>query len=121
MSKLFDPLRIADVTLAHRVVMAPMTRFRTDDDHVQSSMALEYYAQRASVPGTLIISEATLISPSHGGLPHAPGLWNDAQVEGWRRVVDAVHARGSFIFAQLIAPGRAANEASLQRSQRYAE
>ncbi|KAJ5604996.1 hypothetical protein N7510_010150 [Penicillium lagena] len=113
MSKLFTPLQIADVTLAHRVVMAPMTRFRTDDGHIQSSMAVQYYAQRATVPGTLLISEATLISPDHSGFPHAPGLWNDAQVEGWKRVVDAVHVRGSYIFAQLIAPGRAADEASL--------
>lgn len=115
MSKLFAPLRIADVTLAHRVVMAPMTRLHTDDDHVQSSMALEYYAQRASVLGTLIISEATLISPSHGSFPHSSGHWTDAQVEGWRRVVNAVHARGSFIFAQLIAPRRATNEVLLQQ------
>ncbi|KAJ5784659.1 uncharacterized protein N7503_009871 [Penicillium pulvis] len=113
MSKLFTPLQIADITLAHRVVMAPMTRFRTDDYHVQSSMAVQYYEQRAAVPGTLLISEATLISPDHSGFPHAPGLWDEAQIEGWKQVVDAVHARGSYIFAQLIAPGRAADEASL--------
>ncbi|KAJ5979884.1 hypothetical protein N7481_007182 [Penicillium waksmanii] len=115
MSKLFTSLQIADVTLAHRVVMAPMTRFRTDENHVQSSMAVEYYAQRASVRGTLLITEATLISPSHGGFPDSPGLWNDAQVEGWKKIVDAVHARGSYIFAQLIATGRAADQASIRK------
>ncbi|KAJ5914569.1 hypothetical protein N7504_003452 [Penicillium tannophilum] len=115
MSKLFTPLHIADITLAHRVVMAPMTRFRTDDGHVPSSMAVEYYEQRASVRGTLLITEATLISASHGGFPNSPGLWNDAQVEGWKHVIDAVHARGSYIFAQLIATGRAADQASLQK------
>ncbi|KAJ5805182.1 hypothetical protein N7474_011069 [Penicillium riverlandense] len=115
MSKLFTPLRIADVTLAHRVVMAPMTRFRTDDDHIQSSLAVEYYSQRAAVPGTLLITESTLISPSHAGFPHSPGLWTDDQVKAWTKVVESVHARGCYIFAQLLAPGRAADEMSLQK------
>lgn len=115
MTKLFEPLQVGHVRLAHRVVMAPLTRFRADDFHVQLPIAIEYYSQRASIPGTLIIAEASLISASNGGFPHAPGIWNDAQIEGWRKVVDAVHAQGSYIFCQLVAPGRAADLESLQR------
>ncbi|ODM16488.1 hypothetical protein SI65_07995 [Aspergillus cristatus] len=95
--------------------MAPLTRFRADDKHVQLSMATEYYCQHASTPGTSIIAESSLISPSHGGVPNAPGMWNDEQVAGWKKVVDAVHARGCFIFCQLLAPGRAADVTTLQK------
>lgn len=95
MTKLFEPLKIGAMSLKHRVVMAPLTRFRADDDHFQLSMAIEYYCQRASVPGTLLITESSLISPAHGGFPNAPGMWNDAQVDAWKKIVDAVHARGS--------------------------
>ncbi|KAI3301198.1 hypothetical protein N7455_001695 [Penicillium solitum] len=113
MSKLFEPLNIVHKDLKHRIVMAPLTRFRASDDHIQLPMTVEYYSQRASVPGTLIITEATIISPSHGGVPNAPGIWNDAQIEAWKKVVDAVHARGCFINCQLWAPGRAADKATL--------
>ncbi|OJJ78827.1 uncharacterized protein ASPGLDRAFT_53261 [Aspergillus glaucus CBS 516.65] len=78
-------------------------------------MAMEYYCQRASVPGTLIIAESSIISPSHGGVSNMPGMWNEKQVKGWKRVVDAVHARGCYMFCQLLAPGRAADQATLQR------
>lgn len=107
-SKLFKPLRVGNSLLDHRIVMAPLTRFRADDDHVQLPLAVEYYSQRASVPGTLIIAEATLISGLHSGFPNAPGLWTDAQMEGWKRITDAVHGIKCTIFCQLIAPGRAA-------------
>ncbi|TDZ28360.1 Chanoclavine-I aldehyde reductase fgaOx3 [Colletotrichum trifolii] len=107
-TKLFEPLRVGQAQLSHRVVMAPLTRFRFAADHVPLDMALEYYTQRASVPGTLIIAEAVLISEAHGGFPNAPGIWNDAQIAGWKTITDAVHAKGSSIFCQLIAPGRAA-------------
>ncbi|KAF8754630.1 oxidoreductase [Rhizoctonia solani] len=62
-SKLFTPLQLGDITLAHRVVMAPLTRFRADDSHAHTELGVEYYAQRAEVPGTLLITEATPISP----------------------------------------------------------
>lgn len=107
-SKLFKPMQVGRSMLDHRIVMAPLTRFRADDDHVQLPLALEYYSQRASVPGTLIITEATLISEAHSGFPNAPGIWTDAQIEGWKVITDAVHHRGCSIFCQLIAPGRAA-------------
>ncbi|KAL7943877.1 NADH:flavin oxidoreductase/NADH oxidase [Trichoderma barbatum] len=107
-SRLFKPLRVGDSILDHRVVMAPLTRFRADNDHVQLPLALEYYSQRASVPGTFIITEATLISEVHSGLPNAPGLWTVAQIQGWKVITNAVHDRRCSIFCQLIAPGRAA-------------
>ncbi|KAL2061476.1 hypothetical protein VTL71DRAFT_6853 [Oculimacula yallundae] len=107
-SKLFQPLRVGTVKLDHRIVMAPLTRLRADDEHVQLPIAVEYYSQRASVPGTLIITEATLISSAHSGFPYAPGLWTSAQIAGWKLITDAVHARKCSIFAQLVAPGRAA-------------
>lgn len=106
-SKLFQPLQIGRVTLGHRVVMAPLTRFRFDADHVPLSIALEYYTQRASTPGTLIIAESSLISPVYGDFPNAPGIWNEAQIQGWKIIVDAVHDKGCYIFCQLNAPGRA--------------
>ncbi|KAL4814261.1 hypothetical protein BDW67DRAFT_192252 [Aspergillus spinulosporus] len=86
-SPLFQPLRIRNVTLSHRVVMAPLTRLRADTKHVQLPMAATYHEQRASMPGTLLISETTIISPQHGGYPHAPGIWSSEQVAAWKKFV----------------------------------
>lgn len=69
----------------------------------------EYYGQRASVPGTLLITEATYISPEASGYDHAPAIYSAAQIAGWKKVTEAVHAKGSFIFVQLWAMGRAAD------------
>ncbi|KAI9686400.1 MAG: hypothetical protein M1822_003745 [Bathelium mastoideum] len=90
--------------------MAPLTRMRATDDHVPGPLAKAYYSQRASVPGTLIFSEGTQVSPFPGGFPNAPGIWNDAQVAAWKDIVAGVHANRSFIFAQLFGAGRAAFE-----------
>lgn len=84
--KLFTPVKIGDITLQHRVVMAPLTRDRADINHVPSPLMAEYYAQRACAPGTLLISEATFIAAQAGGYPHVPGIWNEAQIAGWKRV-----------------------------------
>ncbi|KAG9188363.1 NADPH2 dehydrogenase [Alternaria panax] len=94
--------------------MAPLTRLRADKNHVQLSIAVEYYAQRAAVPGTLIIAEANQISPVHGGIPHGPALWNTAHIAGWREITNAVHERGCSIVCQLVAPGRAADSEQLR-------
>ncbi|KAL5048104.1 hypothetical protein BDW71DRAFT_206045 [Aspergillus fruticulosus] len=118
-SPLFQPLRIGNVTLNHRVVMAPLTRLRADAKHVQLPMATTYYEQRASVPGTLLISEATIISPQHGGYPHAPGIWNEEQVAAWKKITDTVHAKGSYIFCQFVAVGRVADPATLKADGGY--
>lgn len=94
----------------HRIGMAPLTRCRATDDRVPVSLMKEYYSQRASVPGTLIISEGTFISPSAcGGFPNAPGIWSQEQAAAWRTITDEVHRKGCFIFCQIFAMGRAAN------------
>ncbi len=86
-STLFQPIKIGDVTLAHRVVFAPLTRHRANKHGVHGDLAVEYYAQRASVPGSLLISEATYVShKAEGRSPNVPGIWNEAQTAGWKRV-----------------------------------
>lgn len=87
------------------MVMAPLTRFRAHDDHVHSDIAVEYYSQRASVPGTLIITEGTLLSPNAVGYLNAPMMHTSEQISAWKRITDAVHSKGSYIFCQLFASG----------------
>jgi NADPH2 dehydrogenase len=106
-TRLFKPLKIGSVDLKHRIVMSPLTRFRADDEAVPLPFVAEYYAQRASVAGTLLVTEGIYISKRHGGFPNAPGIYNDAQIEAWKKVTSAVHEKGSYIFAQLWALGRA--------------
>lgn len=117
--RLFKPLKVGDVTIKHRMAMAPLTRFRADDDHVHMDIAREYYEQRGTVPGTLLISEATFISPQAGGYANVPGIWNEAQIQAWKRVTDAVHRKGSFIYMQMWALGRAASAKTLQKEGDY--
>ncbi len=91
---------MGNLTLPNRIVMAPLTRMRASShDHVPTDLQAEYYAQRASAG--LIVTEATAISPDGFGWADTPGLWTAAQVRGWRRVTDAVHAAGGRIVAQL--------------------
>jgi len=104
--KLFAPLRLGAHTLRHRVVMAPLTRMRASaDGGVPTALNLEYYVQRSS-PGGLLITEATPVPGQGRGLPGVPGIHSAAQVAGWRRVVDAVHAAGGVVFMQLWHAGR---------------
>ncbi|TBU46512.1 NADH:flavin oxidoreductase/NADH oxidase [Dichomitus squalens] len=110
---LFQPIRIGDVELSHRVVLAPLTRLRATREAILSPLAVEYYRQRASVPGTLLITEATYISRNAGGMAHAPGIYTDEQIAAWKGVVDAVHAQGSYIYLQIWALGRMARPASI--------
>jgi NADPH2 dehydrogenase len=84
-SKLFSPIRIGRLDLAHRVVLAPLTRVRANSAHVHSDLAVTYYGQRATTPGTLLISEATLIAPQASGHDRAPGIWSKEQVEAWKK------------------------------------
>ena len=104
MPSLFDPVAFGAIELANRIVMAPLTRARSNRDAIPNALMAEYYAQRAGAG--LIISEATGISREGLGWPNAPGLWNDAQVEGWALVTDAVHKAGGKIVAQLWHMGR---------------
>ena len=101
---LFDPIKLGAIEAPNRIVMAPLTRGRAGPGFVPNELALEYYRQRASAG--LIISEATGISQEGLGGPSAPGLWTDAQVEGWKPVTEAVHAAGGRIVAQLWHMGR---------------
>ncbi|KAF9889016.1 hypothetical protein FE257_007993 [Aspergillus nanangensis] len=115
MSPLFDALKVGRMSLSHRMAMAPMTRLRADTHHVPLPSVKEYYQQRASIPGTLLVTEATVISPRHGGYPNVPGIYNEAQIAAWQEVTNAVHNNGSYIYLQLWALGRAGNPSNLQQ------
>ena len=104
MADLSSPVQFGDLKLKNRVVMAPLTRSRATDDRVPTAMMAEYYAQRASAG--LIISEATVIAEEANGYLNTPGLFSDAQVEGWKHVTSAVHEKGGLIVAQLWHVGR---------------
>jgi N-ethylmaleimide reductase len=104
--KLLTPLKLGAIELAHRVVMAPLTRMRAHwRGGAPTAMNAEYYAQRAT-PGGLLIGEASPVSWQATGHPKVPGIHSDEQVAGWRLVTDAVHARGGFMFLQLWHTGR---------------
>ncbi len=104
MAEFNSPLVLGDLHLKNRVVMAPLTRNRATTDRVPTAIMAEYYAQRASAG--LIISEATVISEAANGYEKTPGLFTDAQIEGWKPITDAVHAKGGLIVAQLWHVGR---------------
>lgn len=144
-AKLFQPVQLGDIgLLGHRIVMAPLTRYRANSAHVHTDdLALPYYTQRASVPGTLLVSEGTFIAPRAGGFANVPGIWSDEQCAAWKKVctsettirglisytllcynltepdfstsqvTDSVHSKGSFIVVQLWAIGRTANPSQL--------
>lgn len=103
-ASLFDPIEISGLALPHRIAMAPLTRSRAGAGNVPTDLAVEYYRQRASA--ALIITEATQISQQGQGYAWTPGIHDDAQIEGWRKVADAVHAEGGRIFMQLWHVGR---------------
>jgi N-ethylmaleimide reductase len=102
--QLLSPVRLGDLELPNRVLMAPMTRQRAAPGNVPTELNATYYAQRASAG--LIITEATQVSPQGVGYPGTPGIHTDAQVAGWRLVTQAVHRRGGRIFLQLWHVGR---------------
>lgn len=104
MPKLFDTLPLGDLMLPNRIIMAPLTRCRASAGRVPNALMAEYYAQRAGAG--LILSEATSVCPQGVGYPDTPGIWNEAQVQGWKEVTEAVHARGGRIFLQLWHVGR---------------
>ena len=100
-SALFQPIKVGNDQLEHRVVLAPLTRFRSDENHVPTDLQTEYYAQRAT-KGGLLISEATFInSRNAGAYPAAPGIYNQEQIDGWKKVTSAVHEKGGLIYLQL--------------------
>lgn len=101
---LFQPYPLGSITLANRIVMAPLTRNRAGSGLVPSELAAMYYAQRATAG--LLITEATQISAQAQGYQDTPGIYTRAQIEGWRKVTEAVHAKGGRIFVQLWHVGR---------------
>ncbi|MDX7992058.1 alkene reductase [Xenorhabdus littoralis] len=101
---LFSPTKLGEIALANRIVMAPLTRSRVNEEGVPSDLNVTYYVQRASAG--LIISEATNISAQGRGYVMTPGIWTEQQVNGWKKVTDAVHAAGSKIVVQLWHVGR---------------
>jgi 2,4-dienoyl-CoA reductase-like NADH-dependent reductase (Old Yellow Enzyme family) len=105
MSTLFEPIRVGDLELPNRVIMAPLTRSRAiGGGRVPNALMAQYYVQRASAG--LILSEATAVTPQGVGYADTPGIWSDEQVAGWKMVTDAVHAAGGRIFLQLWHVGR---------------
>lgn len=111
-SSLFSPLRLGRYELAHRVVMAPLTRMRASSGNVPNELAPKYYGQRAS-SGGLIITEATQVTPYGQGYPSTPGIHSAEQIAGWKKVVDAVHDKGGVIFPQLWHVGRSSHSSLL--------
>lgn len=104
---LLTPYKLGDFQLSHRIVLAPLTRQRSYN-YVPQPHAVLYYSQRAS-KGGLLLSEAAGVSDTAQGFVHSPGIWTDEQVEAWKPIVDAVHAKGSIFFCQIAHVGRASN------------
>ncbi len=108
---LFTPTQLGNISLKNRVVMAPLTRSRAVENNTPNSLMATYYTQRADAG--LIITEGTSPSPNGLGYARIPGLFNDAHVQGWRLVTDAVHAKGGKIVVQLMHTGRVGNKLNL--------
>lgn len=105
-SPLFTPIQVGALSLPNRIAMAPLTRCRADAEHVPTAIMAEHYAQRATAG--LLIAEATMAIGGHSAFGgREPGIYSNAQVDGWKRVTDAVHAQGGRIVLQLWHGGRA--------------
>ncbi len=104
---LFTPLKVGALTLSNRMLMAPLTRARSDLTHMPNDLMAEYYAQRASAG--LIVTECTMIAPNTSAFVTEPGIYSSEQVAAWRNVTDAVHAKGGKIVMQIWHAGRAAH------------
>ncbi|TXT39696.1 MAG: NADH:flavin oxidoreductase/NADH oxidase [Comamonadaceae bacterium] len=108
---LLTPFKTSSLQLNNRVVMSPLTRSRASQDNIPTALMAEYYGQRATAG--LIITEGTSPSPSGLGYPRMPGLFNAAQVAGWKQVTDVVHSKGGKIVVQLMHTGRVSHLANL--------
>jgi N-ethylmaleimide reductase len=104
---LLSPLKLGSIELPNSIIMAPLTRMRSSADGVPSDLNIEYYTQRASAG--LIITEATSITADSVGVPNMPGIFTQEQIVAWRKVTDAVHARGGRIVIQIVHAGRASH------------
>jgi len=110
MSVLRNPLQVGDLELKNRVIMAPLTRCRAIG-RVPNDLMRQYYVQRASAG--MILTEATSVAPMGVGYPDTPGIWSDAQVEGWKAITSAVHQAGGLILLQLWHVGRVSDPSYL--------
>lgn len=122
----FEPIKVGDVTLSNRIVLCPTTRFRAakspneDLHHLPSDLILDHYAQRGQYPGTLLVTEATYVSPQAGGYDGVPGIYTAEQTKAWKKVVDGVHAKKSFISLQAWFLGRVGDPRVLKKEgQKY--
>ncbi len=116
MPSLFDPLQLGDIgQLKNRILMSPLTRCRASEGRVPNKVMAEYYRQRASAG--LIFSEATSVTPMGVGYPDTPGIWSEAQVEGWKKIVEGVHAEGGKMLLQLWHVGRLSHPHYLNGAQ----
>jgi 2,4-dienoyl-CoA reductase-like NADH-dependent reductase (Old Yellow Enzyme family) len=104
MPSLFDPIRVGDLDLPNRIIMAPLTRLRGTHEHIPTPIMVEYYRQRATAG--LIISEGVPVDPMGVGYKNVPGIWSQAQVDAWKPITTAVHQAGGRIFAQIWHVGR---------------
>ncbi|TAE31618.1 MAG: alkene reductase [Cytophagales bacterium] len=110
-TKLFEPAQLGNLTLQNHLVMAPMTRNRATANHEVTDIMATYYAQRATAG--LILSEGIAPSANGNGYARVPGLYTEQQVDGWKKVTDAVHQKGGKIFAQLMHTGRIGHSANM--------
>ena len=106
-AKLFTAVKVGDLTLANRIVMAPLTRARAGREHLPNELLAEYYAQRAGAG--LVLTEATMVAADGCAFTAEAGIWDAERVAGWKKVTDAVHQAGGLIAVQLYHPGRAAH------------
>lgn len=113
---IFSPIKVGNSQLKHRVVLAPLTRYRASLEAVPSDLQVEYYRQRAS-EGGLLITEGTLMTRLAGGQSQAPGIFNKEQVEAWKKVTAAVHEKKGFIFVQLWHLGRAGTSVNFPNNE----
>jgi 2,4-dienoyl-CoA reductase-like NADH-dependent reductase (Old Yellow Enzyme family) len=104
MNPLLTPVTLGELKLKNRVIMSPLTRCRASEGRVPNDLMKEYYVQRASMG--MIITEATAVTPMGVGYPDTPGIWSEAQVAGWKKITEAVHAAGGTIILQLWHVGR---------------
>ncbi len=112
---LFTPTRLGAIEVGNRIAMAPLTRNRAIDGRVPNPLAIQYYEQRASAG--VIIAEATQISPLGQGYLDTPGIYSQPQIDAWRKVTDAVHARGGRIVLQLWHVGRISHTSLLPEGE----
>ncbi|MGQ0700011.1 MAG: alkene reductase [Panacagrimonas sp.] len=108
MTTLHSPLQMGDLNLPNRILMAPLTRCRAGITHIANELMAEYYAQRAA--GGLVFTECTMVSGEASAFIGEGGIYSPAHVEGWRKVTDAVHAKGGRIAMQIWHPGRATHQ-----------